>query len=59
MIKDLGEGSFGLVKLGRDNTNGEFVALKILYYSNPNSKKGVEQFNNEVNVLSMLDNVID
>lgn len=54
IIKDLGRGSFGKVKLVKHNKTNQYYAMKCLNKENIRGKKQIEHIINEKNILKMF-----
>lgn len=55
IIKDLGEGTFGSVKLGKRIEGGQLVAIKILEKSRIKDKADIERVVREIKILKKID----
>lgn len=55
MFKDLGEGTFGSVKLGKSLENGMMVAVKILEKCRIRDKTDSERILREIKILKRVD----
>jgi len=54
LLKDLGEGTFGNVKLGKHLTSGQLVAVKILEKKRITDKADVERVIREIKILKSI-----
>ena len=54
LLKDLGEGTFGNVKLYKHRTSGQLVAIKILEKRRITDKADVERVIREINILKSI-----
>jgi 5'-AMP-activated protein kinase catalytic alpha subunit len=54
-LSDLGEGTFGSVKLGRHNKKGNLVAIKILEKSRIKERADIERVVREIKILKEID----
>ena len=55
MLRTLGSGSFGRVKLAKNKKDGNYVAIKILKKSELIKLKQVDHILNEIKILSLID----
>ena len=55
MLRTLGSGSFGRVKLAKNKKDGNYIAIKILKKSELIKFKQVAHILNEIKILSLID----
>lgn len=55
IMNDLGEGTFGSVKLGKQIQTGKLVAIKILEKSRIKDKTDIERVVREIKILNEID----
>ena len=54
LLSDLGEGTFGSVKLAKQTSNGNLVAIKILEKSRIRDKADMERIVREIKILKEI-----
>lgn len=54
IVKDLGKGTFGLVKLGIHNQTKEKVAIKVLEKNQIHDESDKERIAREINILKII-----
>ena len=54
LLSDLGEGTFGSVKLARQTSNGNMVAIKILEKSRIRDQADIERIVREIRILKEI-----
>jgi serine/threonine protein kinase len=55
ILNDLGEGTFGSVKLGKHSTKGSYVAIKILEKSRIKEQADIDRVVREIKILKEID----